>query len=82
VGDEFLLWTRVEQVNLSYEGVDLKLSYDISVGFRLYGGGRVLVDQEPSDLKPVATQAGVEFRSPQTFWGCRTRPVAPLASLF
>jgi hypothetical protein len=38
----------------------------------------VLFDQEPSDLKPWATQAGVEFRSPQTFWGDRIRPVAAL----
>lgn len=78
LGDEFLLRTRVERVNLSYEGVDLKLSYDFPFGFRLYGGGRVLFDQEPSDLKPWATQAGVEFRSPQTFWGGRIRPVAAL----
>jgi len=78
LGDEFLLRTRVERVNLSYEGVDLKLSYDFPFGFRLYGGGSVLFDQEPSDLKPWATQAGVEFRSPQTFWGGRIRPVAAL----
>jgi hypothetical protein len=78
LGDEFLLRTRVERVNLSYEGVDLKLSYDFPLGFRLYGGGRVLFDQEPSDLKPWATQAGVEFRSPQTFWEGRIRPVAAL----
>jgi hypothetical protein len=78
LGDEFLLRTRVERVNLSYEGVDFKLSYDFPFGFRLYGGGRVLVDPEPSDLKPWATQAGVEFRSPQTFWGGRIRPVAAL----
>jgi hypothetical protein len=78
LGDEFLLRTRVERVNLSYEGVDLKLSYDFPFGFRLYGGGRVLFDQEPSDLKPWATQGGVEFRSPQTFWGGRIRPVAAL----
>jgi hypothetical protein len=78
LGDEYLLRTRVERVNLSYEGVDLKLSYDFPFGFRLYGGGRVLFDQEPSDLKPWATQAGVEFRSPRTFWGGRIRPVAAL----
>ena len=78
LGDEYLLRTRVERVNLSYEGVDLKLSYDLPFGFRLYGGGRVLFDQEPSDLKRWASQAGVEFRSPQTFWGGRIRPVAAI----
>jgi hypothetical protein len=76
LGDEYLLRTRVERVNLSYEAVDLRLSYDFPLGFRLYGGGRVLFDQEPSDLKPWATQVGVEFRSPQTFWEGRIRPVA------
>jgi hypothetical protein len=78
LGDEFLLRTRVERVNLSYEGVDLKVSYDFPLGFRLYGGGRVLIDKDPSDLKSWATQAGVEFRSPLTFWGGRIRPVAAL----
>lgn len=78
LGDEYLLRTRVERLNVSYEGVDLRLSYDFPFGFRLYGGGSVLFDQEPSDLKPWATQAGVEFRSPQTFWGGRIRPVAAL----
>jgi len=78
LGDEYLLRTRVERLNVSYEGVDLKLSYDLPFGFRLYGGGSVLFDQEPSDLKPWATQAGVEFRSLQTFWGGRIRPVAAL----
>jgi hypothetical protein len=78
LGDEFLLRTRVARVNLSYEGLDLKLSYDLPLGFRLYGGGRVLVDQEPSTLKRWSTQAGMEFRSPRTIWGKRVRPIAAL----
>jgi uncharacterized protein DUF1207 len=64
LGDEFLLRTRVNRVNLSYEGLDLKLSYDLPYGFRIYGGGGWLFDQDPSDLKPWTTQGGVEFRSP------------------
>jgi hypothetical protein len=78
LGDEYLLRTKVERVNLSYEGVDLTLSYDLPFGFRLYGGGRVLFDQEPSELKRWGSQAGVEFRSPQTFWGGRIRPIAAI----
>jgi hypothetical protein len=78
LGDEFLLRTRVARVNLSYEGVDLKVSYDFPLGFRGYGGGRVLIDKDPSDLKPWSTQAGLEFRSPRTFWGGRIRPIAAL----
>ena len=75
LGDEFLLRTRVDRVNLSYESLDLKVSYDLPYGFRVYGGGGWLFDQDPSDLKPWTTQGGVEFRSPWTFAGKYLRPV-------
>ena len=75
LGDEFLLRTRVDRVNLSYESLDLKLSYDLPYGVRVYGGGGWLFDQDPSDLKPWTTQGGVEFRSPWTFAGKYLRPV-------
>ena len=47
LGDELLLRTRLERINLTYESVDLKLSYDLPWGFRVYGGGGYLFDQEP-----------------------------------
>jgi len=78
VGDEFLLENRVKnRVNLSYESVDLRLSYDLfDDALRVYGGGGYLFDQTPSSLKPWAVQWGVEFRSPwpgpESFW----RPIA------
>ena len=78
VGDEFLLRNRVRnRVNLSYESVDLRLSYDFfRDAFRLYGGGGYLFDQEPSSLKPWSLQWGAEFRSPwpgpESVW----RPIA------
>ena len=46
LGDEFLLRkinTKFERVNLSYEGVDLKLSYELPYGVRVYGGGGGLI---------------------------------------
>jgi hypothetical protein len=78
VGDEFLIRNRVHnRVNLSYESVDVRLSYDLfHDAFRLYGGGGVLFDQEPAALKPWSLQWGAEFRSPwpgpESIW----RPIA------
>ena len=69
LGDQYLLRTRVERINVSYEGVDLKLSYDFPFGFRLYGGGTVLFDQEPSDLKPWSTEVGVGVQEPADLLG-------------
>jgi hypothetical protein len=76
LGDELLLRTRLERINLTYESVDLKLSYDLPWGFRVYGGGGYLFDQEPASLKPWAVQGGVEFRSPWTIAAGHVRPVA------
>jgi len=75
LGDEFLLRNRTDRVNLSYEGVDLKLSYRLFNWLRLYGGGSYLFHREPSDLKPWATQAGMELQTPWKFWGDSTRLV-------
>jgi len=75
LGDEFLLRNRTDRVNLSYEGVDLKLSYRLFDWLRLYGGGSYLFHREPSDLKPWATQAGMELQTPWKFWGDSTRLV-------
>jgi hypothetical protein len=76
LGDQFQL--RAGTNNLSYEGVDLKLSYDFGRTLRLYGGGGVLFDQDPSDLKPWSTQIGAEFRSPWTYFGGLVTPIAGL----
>ena len=76
LGDELLVRTRLERINLTYESVDLKLSYDLPWGLRVYGGGGYLFDQEPESLKPWAAQGGVEFRSPWTLAAGHVRPVA------
>lgn len=78
LGDEFLLrkiGTKFERVNLSYEGVDLKLSYEFPYGIRLYGGGAGLFDREPSALKIWSVQYGLEFRSPWRMKLALMRPI-------
>lgn len=80
LGDEFLLRSasnRRSRINLSYEVVDLKLSREFYArSVRVYGGGGVLFDREPSDLKRGLLQAGLELRSPWTFAADLLRPVA------
>jgi hypothetical protein len=77
LGDEFLLSEQSEQrINLSYEGLDTILSYNLPFGFRIYGGGGYLFNRDPSDLKPWIAQSGLEFRSPGAWLGGSLRPVA------
>lgn len=78
LGDEFLLRkldTKFERVNLSYEGVDLKLSYELPYGVRIYGGGGGLFHREPAALKKWSTQYGIEFRSPWRLDFASMRPI-------
>ncbi len=78
LGDEFLLRkidTKFERVNLSYEGVDLRLSYELPYGVRIYGGGGGLFHREPSDLKIWSAQYGIEFRSPWRIEAASMRPI-------
>ncbi|OAI05888.1 DUF1207 domain-containing protein [Methylomonas methanica] len=78
LGDEFLLRkvnTTFERVNLSYEGVDLKLSYELPYGVRIYGGGGGLFHREPSALRKWSAQYGIEFRSPWRLDFASMRPI-------
>jgi hypothetical protein len=77
LGDEFLLNNpRVTRINLSYEELDLKLSYQLFPWLRLYGGGGYIVHRFPEDLGRGTTQWGIELVSTRTFLGGRLRPVA------
>ncbi|MFA6009507.1 MAG: DUF1207 domain-containing protein [Desulfobacteraceae bacterium] len=79
LGDEFLLRkmeTKFERVNLSYEGVDLRLSYEFPFGARAYGGGGGLFRTEPSSLKAWSAQYGAEFLSPWRIEAYSLRPIA------
>jgi hypothetical protein len=76
LGDEFLLRTRTNRINLSYEAIDLRLSYEIADLVRLYAGGGYLFDQTPSNLHPFWVQYGLELKSPWPSRASRWRPIA------
>jgi opacity protein-like surface antigen len=77
LGDEFLLGDPgFPRVNLSYEEVDAKLSYELFSWLRVYGGGGVIFHRFPQNLGVGTTQWGVELTSTRTYWGGRLRPVA------
>jgi hypothetical protein len=75
LGDEFLLRNRIDRVNLSVEGIDFKLSYEIGDVVRPYVGAGYLFRREPSDLAPWSTQVGVELYSP---WSLAHRSIRPV----
>jgi len=76
LGDEFLLRSRVDRVNLSYEALDFKASYDLTEPFRVYAGSGYIMRREPDDLKRWSLQYGVEFRSPRAYVNDTMKPVA------
>ena len=78
LGDEFILnsQTPINRINLTFEELDLKLSYELASWFRIYGGGGMLVDRDPSYVKRGTSQVGAELTSPWTVWGGKVRPVA------
>jgi hypothetical protein len=75
LGDEFVLRNRANRINLSYEQVDLKVSYKFFNALRIYGGGGYLFDQDPSNLAPWIAQYGVEITSPWRFANNNITPI-------
>ena len=78
LGDEFILNSQapINRVNVSFEEVDLKLSYELASWFRIYGGGGMLAGKDPNDLQRGTSQVGAELISPWTLWDGKVRPVA------
>lgn len=76
LGDEFLLRTRTNRINLSYQSVDFKVSYDLLQVARLYAGGGWLFGQDPASLDPWSVQYGLELYSPWPARPSRWRPIA------
>jgi Protein of unknown function (DUF1207) len=76
LGDE-LAKRGVTRRDLSFEGIDAKLSVDLPAGFRVYGGAGYLIRRDPESLDPWFVQLGVEFRSAWRAWQV-IRPVAAI----
>lgn len=78
LGDEYILSNLVkDRLNLSYQAVDLRLSYEfIGDVVRLCVGGGNIFDREPASLKPWSLQTGLELRRPWPSPEARLRPVA------
>ena len=77
LGDEFLLRSRIDRINLSYEAVDARISYDIKNWLRIYGGAGYIVHKEPDDLEPWSIQYGFELKSDKKYWSS----VSPVAGV-
>jgi uncharacterized protein DUF1207 len=76
LGDEFILRTKPQRLNLSYEGVDVKVSYEFRDWLRLYSGGGYIFDTDPPDLHPWSIQYGAELASPWPERKAGWRPIA------
>jgi hypothetical protein len=62
LGDEYLLNNDIDRINLSFEELDLLVSYSPREWARVYGGAGAIVRVEPSNLDRWLLQLGAEFR--------------------
>jgi hypothetical protein len=65
LGDEFLLDTSVDRVNLSFESFEALYSYDHGE-WRGYAGGEYLLGRDPSNIDPLGLHGGLEYRGERT----------------
>lgn len=63
-------------MNLSYEGADIRLSWETPHGLRFYAGGGGIFHKEPKTVGTWSAQYGAEFRSPWRFESVALRPIA------
>lgn len=78
LGDEFLLRSRVDRINVSYESLDVLLSFEPWDFLRVYGGGGALLRRDPEDLERGLAQGGFELVSPRAFLAGHVRPLLAL----
>jgi hypothetical protein len=76
LGDEFLLDTPIDRINLSYETVQVRVSAQWQA-FRVYLGAE-RVFHTMTDLEPWSAQQGLEFVSSAAILNDSVRPVVAL----
>ncbi|PYO97451.1 MAG: hypothetical protein DMD61_12280 [Gemmatimonadetes bacterium] len=72
LGDEYMLHTHAQRVDLTFQAVELLVANEGS-RWRVYGGGDYAFAHKPTDLKPGVLHGGLEYRQP--------RPLLRLGSL-
>jgi hypothetical protein len=60
LGDEYLLQTKTNRMEFSYEALNVIGSREWRE-WRVYGGGEYLLHKVPNELRPWAAQGGVEY---------------------
>lgn len=69
LGDELLLSTHIERINLNFESLELITSHDLK-DRRVYMGGECIVNRSPKDLNPGVMHGGLEYRGPTRILAC------------
>ena len=65
IGDEFLgSHPGFQSIGLQFEEVDMIVSYDLRKWMRLYGGGAVKINRQPSTIDRNTAHWGFEARTP------------------
>src|SRR3989441_6407811 len=64
LGDEYLLHTHAQRVDLTFEAAELLVAKAIA-NWRVYGGGEYLFAHSPADLAPGVLHGGLEYRQPE-----------------
>lgn len=63
LGDEYLLRTGVERINIQWESLEAIVARELG-GVRVYGGGEYMLHREPATLGAGAWHGGVEYHHP------------------
>ncbi len=65
IGDEFLgAHPGFKSIGLQFEEIDMIVSYDVQKWMRLYGGGAVKINRQPSTIDRNTAHWGFEARTP------------------